>query len=214
MRPALFFTVAALVAGCSSQPPKPPEADETRRRPANNATAVELQVCQGNLQNTRIVASEARREAQAVRAYAALAAAQSAAQATTSGVAAPSAHEPNAVHVLLFGYGSSRLDLPADAQRITEAARAAPLVVLRGRTDGAKDAVAEGRVARERTAAVQAWLVRAGVDPSRIRATWQPVGDFAADNTVEAGRALNRRVEIEIYRNAPRFIAAGSPASP
>ncbi|BAL96331.1 OmpA family protein [Rubrivivax gelatinosus] len=61
---------------------------------------------------------------------------------------------------------------------------------------------------------MQAWLIASGVDPSRIRSTWQPVGDAVADNTTEAGRTLNRRVEIEIYRTAPRFVAAGSPANP
>ncbi|MBZ8143579.1 hypothetical protein CLD22_27565 [Rubrivivax gelatinosus] len=118
------------------------------------------------------------------------------------------------VHTLLFDFGSSRLELPGDAQRIVDAALKAPLVVLRGRTDGRKESFAENRMARERTAAAQAWLVRSGVDPLRIRATWQPIGDHVADNAAESGQALNRRVEIEVYRAAPRFVAAGSPATP
>jgi len=211
MRPALPFSMtlsvlAMLLSACGSPPPKPPEVDESTRRPANTSSAVELQVCRSNLQNTRILANEASRAADITRAQAALV-------AQTQQPATPA--EGNAVHLLLFGFGSSRLEVPqAEAQRIVEAARTAPLVVLRGRTDGLRENGADSRIARERTAAVQAWLIASGVDPSRIRATWQPVGDTVADNTTEAGRTLNRRVEIEIYRTAPRFVAAGSPANP
>lgn len=207
MRPALSILslLVAMAAGCASSPPQPPQPDEWSRRPANTPAAVELQICRSNLQNTRIVANEASRAAQTAGAHAAF----------TRGHPAPEASgAANEVHTLLFGFGSSRLALPPNARHVVEAARDAPLVVLRGRTDGARESFTESRMARERTAAVQAWLVRAGVDPSRIRATWQPVGDTAADNATDAGRALNRRVEIEIYRSAPRFFAAGSPANP
>ena len=47
------------------------------------------------------------------------------------------------------------------------------------------------------------YLVAAGVDPARIRATYQPVGDHVADNGSDSGRSLNRRVEIELYRALP-----------
>ena len=79
---------------------------------------------------------------------------------------------------------------------------APPLVDLR---QGRRDPRRVRRVARERSEAVRAYLVQAGVDPTRIRATWQPVGDNAADNASDGGRRLNRRVEIELYRVAPRF---------
>ena len=82
-------------------------------------------------------------------------------------------------------------------------AKAAPLVLLRGRTDGDADTPAEARIARQRAEAVKAYLVAAGVDPFRIRSTYQPAGDHAAANASVAGRALNRRVEIEVYRAIP-----------
>ena len=95
--------------------------------------------------------------------------------------------------------------------RIVDEARTAPLVVLRGRTDGTAESPSESAIARQRAAAVEAWLVQSGVDRARIRTTWQPVGDHAADNSTPGGRTLNRRVEIEIYRAAPIVTAASAP---
>ena len=47
------------------------------------------------------------------------------------------------------------------------------------------------------------YLMSAGVNASRIRLSHQSVGDHVADNQTSAGRALNRRVEVEVYRAAP-----------
>jgi hypothetical protein len=52
--------------------------------------------------------------------------------------------------------------------------------------------------------------VAAGVNPAHIRATYQPAGDYVADNTSVSGRSLNRRVEIELYRALP--VALSAPA--
>ena len=102
--------------------------------------------------------------------------------------------------------------MPADnASALVESTRGAPLVLLRGRTDGATDSPAESRIARERAAAVRDYLVGVGVDAARIRATYQPAGDHAADNSSSAGQGLNRRVEIEVYRALP--VAMGSSAA-
>ena len=84
-------------------------------------------------------------------------------------------------------------------------------MLLRGRTDGATDAPGESRIARERANAVRDYLVGAGVDPARIRATYQPAGDHAADNSSPSGTGMNRRVEIEVYRALP--VAVGSTAA-
>ena len=108
-----------------------------------------------------------------------------------------------------FAYGSSRVDIPADAAQLLVAeAKSAPLVILRGRTDGQTDTLAESRIARDRANAVRDYLVTAGVDAARIRATHQPTGDPVADNGSSSGQALNRRVEIEIYRVAPVALTA------
>jgi len=192
-----------LVLGSCSSPPKPPTVDESTRRPANSAMAVDLQVCKSDLQNTRILATESSRLAES--AAAALERVSARQQAIAAAQAAtPAAASANSVFTIRFAFGSAHVVVPVDiASTLVESARGAPLVVLRGRTDGVADSVAESRVARERAAAVRDYLVGAGIDPARIRATYQPTGDHAADNTSPVGQGLNRRVEIEVYRAMP-----------
>jgi outer membrane protein OmpA-like peptidoglycan-associated protein len=202
-----------LLSSCSS-PPKPPTVDESTKRPANSATAVELQVCKSDLQNTRILANESGRLAESTAAtLQQLAARQQALAALqTPAVSTPL---PNRVFTFRFDFGSTRVVVPADAASVLiEEARSAPLVLLRGRTDGTTDAPAESRIARERADAVRDYLVSAGVDPARIKATYQPAGDHAADNTNPSGKSINRRVEIEVYRALPVAVSASAAALP
>ena len=191
-----------LLLGSCSSPPKPPTVDESQKRPANSAMAVELQVCKNELQNTRIVATESSRMAEsATTTMQQLAARQQAIAAIQAHTTAPQA---NGVFTVRFEFGSAKVAIPAEmSAALVEEARSAPLVVLKGRTDGTSDLPGESRIARERAAAVRDYLVGAGVDASRIRATWQPAGDHAADNSAPTGRAMNRRVEVEVYRAAP-----------
>ena len=194
-----------LLSSCSS-PPKPPTVDESRRRPVNTATAVELQSCRSDLQNTRILATESVRSAEA----SSVAMAGMVQQQLL--IRANAMVQRNLIVPVLFAFGSAQVNVPHDdATRILEEARSAPLVVLRGRTDGAANSPAESAIARQRVAAVEAWLVQSGVDRARIRTTWQPVGDHAADNGTVGGRRLNRRVEIEIYRAAPVVAGLDTP---
>ncbi|UUX97293.1 OmpA family protein [Aquabacterium sp. J223] len=198
-----------LVTSCSS-PPKPPTVDESRRRPVNAAMAVDLQSCRSDLENTRILAKESVRSAEASsQAMARMVHHQ---QLLVRGIATNAPAQRNLLVPVLFAFGSTQVNVPdADATRIVDEARTAPLVVLRGRTDGTAESPSESAIARQRAAAVESWLVQSGVDRARIRTTWQPVGDHAADNSTPGGRALNRRVEIEIYRAAPIVTAAGAP---
>jgi len=208
MRCVLFFIPALLVLASCSSPPKPPTVDESTRRPANSATAVELQACKSDLQNTRILAAESSRLAEATAATLERVSARP--PIFTAVAVAPPA---NSVFTIRFDFASTQVLVPADmASTLTEDARAAPLVLLRGRTDGSTDAPSESRIARERAEAVRAYLVGAGVDPSRIRTTYQPAGDHAADNTSASGRSLNRRVEIEVYRAAPVAMVSSATA--
>jgi outer membrane protein OmpA-like peptidoglycan-associated protein len=210
MRPLIPLLPWLILVGSCSSPPQPPGVDEANRRPANAALAVELQVCKSALQNTRILASESNRLADATTATLERLAVRQQALASLQ-AASPSSTLANRVFTVWFGYGSTRVALPADAVgTLVELAREAPLVLLRGRTDGATDSLAESRIARDRAAAVRDHLVAAGVDPARIRATHQPSGDHAASNTTPAGRSLNRRVEIELYRTLPMAVRTAS----
>ena len=201
-----------LLASCSS-PPKPPTVDESQKRPVNTQMAVELQVCRSELQNTRILAAESGRLAESTTATLANLAAR---QQTIAAMQAPADKPPqaNSVYTVRFDFGSTRVAIPADlAAPLVADAKAAPLVLLRGRTDGSTDAPVESRIARERATAVRDYLVAAGVDPARIRATYQPVGDHVADNGSDSGRGLNRRVEIELYRALPIGMPGTPPAA-
>lgn len=201
-----FMLWLILLASCSS-PPKPPTVDELRRRPVNTAMAVELQICKNDLMNTRLVASES---SQAANASSAALASITARQLTLANARADLDQRPqgNLVFTVSFAYGSTRVDLPVDAAKLLlDTAKSAPLLVLRGRTDGVNESQGESRIARERALAVRDYLVAGGVEPTRVRATYQPVGDHAADNGSATGRAMNRRVEIEVYQALP--LAAG-----
>lgn len=197
-----FMLTLALLASCSSQP-KPPTVDESRKRPVNTAMAVDLQVCKNDLQNTRMLATERSRLAQTSAATIASVSAYQRALANLQRRDQTPA-QANSVYTVQFNYGSSRFDLALDSATVLiDEAKAAPLVLLRGRTDGDIDTPVEARIARQRAEAVKAYLVAAGVDPARIRSTYQPAGDHVAANASAAGRTLNRRVEIEVYRALP-----------
>jgi outer membrane protein OmpA-like peptidoglycan-associated protein len=208
MRASLLLISMSLTLGSCSSPPKPPTVDESLKRPANAAVAVELQVCKSELQNTRILASETTRLADSASQYANDMATRLALQQQALAgrpTATATADRPNAVYTVLFAFGSAQVAVPEPgAVQLVEQARTSALVMLRGRTDGATEAPSESRIARDRAAAVRAYLVQAGIDPGRIRTTWQPVGDHSADNGTPGGRDLNRRVEIELYRVPPQ----------
>jgi len=215
MRPTIALTPFVpwllALASCSS-PPKPPTVDESQKRPVNSQMAVELQVCRNDLQNTRILATESSRLAETTAATLATMAAR---QQILAAMQAPTSQQANTVFTVRFEFGSTRVAIPPDVTAsLVEDARASPLVLLRGRTDGTSDAPAESRIARERAAAVRDYLVAAGVDPARIRATYQPAGDHVADNASAGGRNLNRRVEIELYRALPAALSATNVAQP
>ena len=201
------------LASCSS-PPKPPTVDESQRRPVNSQMGVELQVCKNDLQNTRLLATESGRVAETTAATLANLAARQQILAAMQG--APGQQpKANSVFTVRFDFGSTRVVIPTDAAAtLVEDAKASPLVMLRGRTDGTSDASAESRIAQDRAAAVRDYLVAGGVDPARIRATYQPAGDHVADNTSAGGRGLNRRVEIELYRALPVAMSTTAVALP
>jgi len=203
----LICPLLLALASCTS-PPKPPTVNPESRRPVNVASEVELQVCKGELQNSRIVASETTRRAES-------AAVRLAEQTVNAACSRRSDSGSNAVYTIFFSFGSTDVIVPSSAaSKLIEYARQAELIVARGRTDGEIETVAESRIARERAAAVRAYLVQSGIDPARIRTSYQPIGDQVASNSTSAGRALNRRVEIELYSATPQVVALNVTTRP
>ena len=199
----LVVVIPALLALSScSTPPKPPSVDEARKRVANSEGSVELQACRGALHNAQLQVTERTRFADSARAaFNNLAAARQADLARPE----PTEDMRSVVYTVLFAYGSSRVNLAEElSTRLLRDAMNAPLILLSGRTDGETESQAESRIARQRSEAVRSFLIAAGVSTTRVRTTWQPVGDHVAENASAGGRALNRRVEIQIYRLAPR----------
>lgn len=203
---------AMLLAACS-QTPKVPFADESTRRPANAPGAIDLQACRNELHNTRLLASESTRLAEAsTAAMHQLALAKGAvAMPGVLHAAAPgtaSSRAASTVYSLGFENNSTQLTVPDDAGKaLIDEARGAALIVIRGRTDAASDAPMNAKAARERAEAARDWLTAGGIDAKRIRVTWQAFGDHVADNATAEGKALNRRVEIELYRALPTLMA-------
>ena len=147
-----LLLLTALLSACSS-PPALPTVDDSQRRPANSPAAIALQTCQSDLHNSRILASEQQRSKDIAIALAARQAAQQALQDRLTRIQT-TAPAPNTVYVLRFAYGSTRLDwAPDQAQRLVTEAHDAPLVLLRGRTDGINNSPADLRLARDRAAA-------------------------------------------------------------
>jgi outer membrane protein OmpA-like peptidoglycan-associated protein len=208
LTPALSCLLLVWLSACST-PPRPPTVDESQKRPANAQAAVELQVCQNELHNTRIQATESGRLVDVTSATLAHMAARQQLQAALQAHTTPTA---NSLHTVHFGFASAQVVIPADmATALLDEARAAPLVVLRGRTDGTSDLTTESRMAQRRANAVRDYLVASGVPPASIRTTHQPSGDHVADNSSPPGRQLNRRVEIEVYRALPVALQAPPP---
>lgn len=187
---------AVLVLGACGSAPKLPTPDENKRHPVNAPMAVELQQGQSSLQNARIAAIESSRVAwNSAAMLERVSARQRAADATSSA--------SNAIFVIPFTYGSSHPMLTVDtAKDLIAQARAAPLVLVRGRA-GTSNSTAASRIARRRVVAVRDHLIQAGVEPGHIRITYQPTTDIATDNSAASSRAMNRQVELEIYRAMP-----------
>ncbi len=86
---------------------------------------------------------------------------------------------------------------PTLQAEVLRAARTSDRVAIRGRTDGNVADAGNEKMAIERALNVRLFLVNNGIAPDKIDVTHMAAGDHIADNNTYAGRALNRRVEIE-----------------
>lgn len=198
------LAAATALAGCASAP-KPPMANEASRQPANDPAHIEALRLRAEMERARVGLQIAAQQAKSMQMLTeAQAMARPVAFRHGSGVSSAS-NGVNTVYTVRFSSGSTKLALaPATQQSLVKAASQGAQIVLRGRTDSERDDAANARVARLRAEAARVLLVQGGVPVSRIRATWQGAGDTVASNDTAEGRALNRRVEIEVYAAEPQ----------
>lgn len=87
---------------------------------------------------------------------------------------------------------------PAFSQLLVSAARSADRITLRGRTDSTIPGPLDPKIALQRALSVRQFLLEHGIESAKIHVFSLPAGDFIAPDTTPAGRALNRRVMIEV----------------
>ena len=106
---------------------------------------------------------------------------------------------------ILFATGKSNLSSNAQADLTKFAVslinNPSTDVTVIGYTDNTGSMSANEKVSTERANAVRDYLIKCGVASKRITAYGKPMTDYIASNDTEAGRALNRRVEIYITAN-------------
>lgn len=81
-----------------------------------------------------------------------------------------------------------------------KAARAANRIYLHGHTDAYVASETGTELAIRRAVEVRRLLISLNVEPERIRLFHRGAGDFVANNSTPEGKALNRRVEIELRK--------------
>jgi flagellar motor protein MotB len=103
--------------------------------------------------------------------------------------------------VVKFEDGSAEVQVDETLlEKLGQAARAASRIYLHGHTDAYVASEAGTDLAVLRAVQVRQLLIALRADPQRIRMFYRGAGDFSANNSTMEGKALNRRVEIELRR--------------
>jgi hypothetical protein len=79
-------------------------------------------------------------------------------------------------------------------------ARSANRIYLHGHTDAFVASETGTELAIRRAVEVRRLLISLNVDPERIRLFYRGAGNFVANNSTPEGKAMNRRVEIELRK--------------
>ena len=113
---------------------------------------------------------------------------------------------------ILFDFNKSTLSAVAKENLDKFAAEMTDLpetdITVLGHTDNIGTAAANQKVSDNRANAVSKYLQQKGIAAERITAQGHSFNDPVADNSTEAGRAQNRRVEIYISANENMIKAA------
>lgn len=95
---------------------------------------------------------------------------------------------------------------------IREAALQSKVIDINAYTDSPTADDANKLVAQKRAESVRKWLIRKGVQPSKIVVHTYPAGNFLVDNATEDGKAKNRRVEV-LFHGPATIASFGSKTS-
>jgi len=111
----------------------------------------------------------------------------------------------NITGAVLFAPGKATLLKSAETQLVTlaDAVRSMPSeqkIIIEGHTDSTGSDSMNQRLSEARAAAVKSFLVRHGIERSRLESVGMGEADPVAENTTAEGRATNRRVEIVIEK--------------
>jgi outer membrane protein OmpA-like peptidoglycan-associated protein len=108
-----------------------------------------------------------------------------------------------------FKFGEADFSPPESLRGLLlKAAADSPRIEVRGRTDADKASRPDALLALRRAQHTRQFLILHGIDPARIHASALAAGGQVADNATDAGRAQNRRVEIEAMDVNPQAYSA------
>jgi len=189
MQKMVVLSSAVLMAACSSLP-VPPVVDGNDRHPVNSRETAELLALRAQLAQTQELLQL--REQNIISPVA----------ISPAPIAAPASLITSQTVSVHFPFNGTKFKPTTDQTRtllplLTNAKR----IVLRGRTDGQHASAADEHVALNRALSAQRYLVNQGVSPLIISVNYLSAGDYVADNNSVAGRALNRRVDIEVFNH-------------
>lgn len=182
MRKLVILSGALLLGACSS-PPKPPVVDGTERHGVNTQETAEVIALRAKLAQ----AAEQLRVEQSR-------------PVVSPAAAVVTLAPPSRAFSAYFPYNSTRFQLASDeARQLIPLLGKARRIEIRGRTDGQRATAADEKIALNRALAAQRFLIGQGVSPAIISVNYVSAGDYVADNFAAAGRARNRRVDIEVF---------------
>lgn len=87
------------------------------------------------------------------------------------------------------------------ADTLRNSVRGAQRIEVRGHTDSNVVNQVDRLIAMERAEKARIWLIENGTDGSKIQTKYFTAGRFLTENRTKAGRAMNRRVEIDIQNS-------------
>lgn len=112
---------------------------------------------------------------------------------------------------VFFASGGRAIVRPDDGlQRLEAEARGAREIRVTGFTDNIGSDALNALLGQQRADSIKQLLVKRGVPPERIYVASVGNSRFLGDNATEAGRAMNRRVEVLFVKEA---VSAGVPSA-